>query len=67
MSWLVLTRNQLNGNHLQMYLSFIAHDCNCFSPGLKPAAGDPGLFILGFLEDGRALGASIWMGKGRAR
>lgn len=47
MSCLVLTRNQLNGNHLQMYLSFIAHDCNCFSPGPQPATGDPGLFYFG--------------------
>lgn len=39
MSWLVLTRNQLNGNHLQMYLSFMAHDCNCFLPRLKPGSG----------------------------
>lgn len=36
MSWLVLTRNQLSSNHLQMYLSFIAHDCNCFPPRQEP-------------------------------
>lgn len=56
MSWLVLTRNQLNGNHLQMYLSFIAHDCNCFPPRLKPASWSYGLL---FWDSSRTISFTI--------
>lgn len=56
MSWLVLTRNRLNGNHLQMYLSFIAHDCNCFPPGLKPASWSYGLL---FWDSSRTISFTI--------
>lgn len=45
-SWLVLPRNWLNGSHSQMYLSFIAHDCNCFPPGLCQ-----GVWFRGFILD----------------